>query len=86
MKCKVIIAALSACLLLSSCGSKEFKEPHEEPYKVTLYSGGVVVREWNGVDSYIRWSDQHIEIHVDGETFHIDGGAVIIEHDKDDEV
>lgn len=78
MKRKAIVAALSACLLLSSCGSKE----PEGSYKVTLYSGGVAVREWSGVYSYTRWSDQFIEINVDGESFCIGGGPVIIERDK----
>ena len=82
MKRKVIAAALSACLLLSSCGSKE----SEEPYKVTLYSGGVAVREWGGVNSYTRLDDQCTEIHVDGESFCINGGTIIIERDKADDV
>lgn len=82
MKRKAIVAALSACLLLSSCGSKE----SEEPYKVTLYSGGVAVMEWSGVSSYTVLSNQSIEIHVDDESFFISGGPVIIERDKGDDV
>lgn len=78
MKRKAIVAALSACLLLSSCGSKE----PEGPYKVTLYSGGMAVREWGGVYSYTMLSDQCIEISADGESFRIVGGPVIIERDK----
>lgn len=78
MKRKAIVAALSACLLLSSCGGKK----PEGPYKVTMYSGGVAVREWGGVDSYIRWSAEFIEICVDGESIYINGGPVTIERDK----
>lgn len=78
MKRKTIVAALLACLLLSSCGGGEA----EGSYKVALYNGGVVVREWSDVSSYTRWSDQFIEIRVDGESFYISGGLVTIERDK----
>lgn len=70
-----IAIALSACLLLSSCGS----EGPEGPYKVTLYSGGEAVREWDGVSDYIRWDDQCVEIHVEGESFVVCGGPIVIE-------
>lgn len=78
MKCKALVTSLLVCLLLSSCGAND----SDAPYKVTLYSGGVVVREWVGVSSYTRYSDRFIEIHVDGESFCIDGGTVTIEHDE----
>ena len=79
MRHKVIIAALSACLLLSSCGVNE----SDRQYKVTLYSGGVVVREWDDVSSYTRWSDSTVELTVDGESFFIGCGTFVIESSKD---
>ena len=75
-KQRTIVAALVACLALPSCGSCET----EGPYKVTLYSGGEVVREWDGVSDYTRFDRQCMEIHVDGESFVLCGdGPIVIE-------
>lgn len=72
--------AILACLLLSACGLEGAEEQKPKArYKVTLYSGGVAVREWDGVSAYKRWSDQFIEIRVDGEPICIGGGPLTIE-------
>ena len=78
-KQKIIAAALVSCLVLPSCGNLDV----EAPYKVTLYSGSTVVREWVGVSDYIRLDKQCVEIHVDGESFVLCGdGPIVIEHDE----
>ena len=78
MKQRIIAAALVAYFALPSCRSFGV----EAPYKVTLYSGGEVVREWDGVSDYTRWDDSGVEIHADGESFLICGGPIVIEHDE----
>jgi hypothetical protein len=74
----IAIAAVSTALALGGCA-----EDSDGPYKVTLYSGGAVVREWDDVSSYTRWSESVIEVSVDGESFLINCGTVVIEPSKD---
>ena len=84
MKRKAFVVSLVACLLLPSCGGNDSGgNDSGAPYKVTVYSGGVVVREWDGVSGYTWWGDEFIEIRVDGESFCINGGTVTIEPDEE---
>lgn len=80
MKCKglIAIAAVSTALALGGCTNES-----DGPYKVTLYSGGAVVREWDDVSSYMRWSDSTVEVSVDGESFFIGCGTYVIESSED---
>lgn len=78
MKQRIIATVLVTCFALPSCGNSGL----EAPYKMTLYSGGVAVREWGGVSDYTRWDDSDVEIHADGESFLICGGPIVIEHDE----
>ena len=77
MKRKTIAVALMACLALPACGSCKI----EAPYKVTLYSCGAAVREWDGVSEFTRWDDQCVGIYVDGESLLVCGGPIVIEHE-----
>lgn len=71
------LLTLTTAATLTSCGVVDNSEGG--PYDVTLYSGGVAVREWSRVSNYVRWSDVCTGIEVDGESVTIIGGALVIE-------
>lgn len=75
---------VTALLTLTSCGVIDNSEG--APYDVTLYSGGVAVREWSGVSNFVRWDDTCTDIEVDGEPVTIIGGALVIERGGSDGV
>ena len=80
MRQVALALVLATVLTLSSCAisSRDDYGP-DETYKVTLYSGGEVVDEWTGVTSYTRWSQDFIELRVDGESVYVSGGPLTIE-------
>lgn len=80
----MVLLALTTAATLTSCDVIDNSEG--APYDVTLYSGGSVVREWSGVDNYVRWGDVCTGIEVDGEPVTIIGGALVIERGESDGV
>lgn len=77
MKHKALLAAATALATIALCGCMG-NEP-EGPYKVTLYSGGSLVCEWDSVSSYKMLSTGCIELDVDGDWISILGGTVVID-------
>jgi hypothetical protein len=81
MRHVVLALVLATVLTLSSCAVSS----SDETYKVTMYNGGVAIKEWNGVTSYTRWSDNFIELRIDGESVYVGGGPLVIECEKSDD-
>ena len=81
MRHVVMALVLATVLTLSSCAVSS----SDETYKVTMYDGGVVVKEWNGVTGYTRWGDNFIELRIDGESVYVGGGPLGIECEKSDD-
>jgi len=69
----IIIALLIA---LPSCSS-DAEARERQTYKVTMYSGGEVVREWHGVSFCNRYSDGITRLEVDGTYIDVVGDVVI---------
>ena len=69
----IIIALLIA---LPSCSSDA--EAHaSQTYKVTMYSGGEIVREWHDVSDYVRFSETGFRLEFDGTYADVVGDVVI---------
>lgn len=74
-----IVAAL-VTIALTSCGAES--DGPKELYHVTLYGGGTIIREWEHVDSYYRYSDGRTGMRVDGEWCTVVGGTLVIEEEE----
>ena len=76
VRCIGVFFAIAVLMAVSSCTS-DTKGYAKDTYKVTMYSGGEVVREWHGVSDYVRFSDVGFTLTVDGTYVGVVGDVVI---------